>query len=211
MKIDLAGLIGPGAAIITVECQQGVIGPRGPLPALLEAVRASRLLDGGSRLLRAARRAGLPVLHGTVVRRADGGGVVENCRLFTVTANSDAPSLIEGSEAQKVVEEFGPEPSDWEIARYHGVSLFHDTELDAILRSLGVETVILIGVSLNIAVLGTAIEAVNRGYRVVVPRDAVVGTPPEYAEAVLRNSLALLATLSTCEDLIEALDAAGDR
>jgi nicotinamidase-related amidase len=211
VTVDLAELLGRGAAVITVECQQGVIGPRGPLPALLEAVLASRLLEGGGRLLRAARGAGLPVLHGTVVRRADGGGVVENCRLFTVTAKSAAPPLLEGTEAQKVVEEFGPAPSDWEIARHHGVSLFHDTELDAILRSLGVETVILIGVSLNIAVLGTTIEAVNRGYRVVVPRDAVVGTPPEYAEAVLRNSLALLATLSTCDDLIDALGSLEDR
>ena len=87
----------------------------------------------------------------------------------------------------------------------HGVSVFHDTEMDSILRSLGVRTVILLGVSLNIALMGSTIEAVNRGYQVVLPRDGVVGTPPEYAEAVLENSMKLLATITTCGAIIERL------
>ena len=60
------------------------------------------------------------------------------------------------------------------------------------------------GVSVNLGVLGLAIEAVNLGYQVVVPRDAVAGIPRPYADAVLDNTFPLIATLTTVDDLIEA-------
>jgi nicotinamidase-related amidase len=76
------------------------------------------------------------------------------------------------------------------------------TELDAVLRNLGVSTIVIVGVSVNIAVQNLAYDAVNRGYQVVIPRDAVIGVPAEYAEAVLDNSLSLVATLTTADDLV---------
>jgi len=207
MPIDLEALFRPGVAVVTVECQRGVIGPQGPLPALVEAVRESGIVPRAARVLDAARRAGAPVLHGTVHRRPDGGGVTMNCRLFTATAKSGAPPLLAGSEQARIIEEFGPGDLDYEVPRHHGVSLFHDTELDAILRSLDVRTVVLLGVSLNIAITGTTIEAVNRGYHVVIPEDGVIGTPAGYGEAMLRNSLRLLATVTSCEAVVQALSA----
>ncbi len=60
------------------------------------------------------------------------------------------------------------------------------------------------GVSVNLGVLGLAIEAVNLGYRVVVPRDTVAGIPPAYADAVLDNTFPLIATLTTVDDLVTA-------
>jgi nicotinamidase-related amidase len=53
----------------------------------------------------------------------------------------------------------------------------------------------------NVGVLGTTIEAVNRGYTVVVPTDCVAGDPPEYAEQALRYSVRNLAFLSTCAEI----------
>ena len=58
------------------------------------------------------------------------------------------------------------------------------------------------GVSVNLGVLGLAIEAVNLGYRVVVPRDTVAGIPVEYADAVLDNTFPLITTLTTVDDLL---------
>jgi hypothetical protein len=48
------------------------------------------------------------------------------------------------------------------------------------------------------------IEAVNAGYQVVIPRQAVTGTPDEYVEAVLTNTLRLLATVAPVDDVIAA-------
>jgi nicotinamidase-related amidase len=47
-------------------------------------------------------------------------------------------------------------------------------------------------------------DAVNAGYQVVLPRDAVAGVPKEYADAVIDNSLALLATVTTTDEVIGA-------
>ena len=60
------------------------------------------------------------------------------------------------------------------------------------------------GVSVNLGVLGLAIEACNLGYQVVVPRDAVAGLPDEYADAVLDNTFPLITTLTTTDALLDA-------
>jgi nicotinamidase-related amidase len=46
-------------------------------------------------------------------------------------------------------------------------------------------------------------DTVNLAYRVVVPRDAVAGIPADYATAIIDNTLSLLATVTTTDDLIE--------
>jgi nicotinamidase-related amidase len=70
------------------------------------------------------------------------------------------------------------------------------------LRNLGVSTVIATGVSINLGVLGLALEAVNRGYRVVVAVDAVCGFPRAYADDVMRYSMALVATRVSVDELL---------
>ena len=47
-------------------------------------------------------------------------------------------------------------------------------------------------------------DAVNAGYQMVMPRDAVAGVPDEYAEAVLDNTISLIATLPTTDAVVEA-------
>ncbi|MEW6268157.1 MAG: isochorismatase family cysteine hydrolase [Thermodesulfobacteriota bacterium] len=209
MPLELRDILRPGtSAVITSECQRGVIGSGGALSALAEAVRESGMVARMARVLDAARAARVPVLHGIVVRRPDGGGVTVNCRLLAATRKTGGPGMLAGSEAAALVPELGPAETDYLVPRHHGVSLFHDSELDSLLRSLGVRTVVLLGVSLNIAILGTIIEAVNRGYQVVVPHDGVTGAPPEYARMVLEHSVRLLATVTSCDDVASALSSA---
>jgi nicotinamidase-related amidase len=45
-------------------------------------------------------------------------------------------------------------------------------------------------------------DAVNAGYQFVMPRDCVAGVPADYADAVLDNTLALIATLTTSAEII---------
>jgi nicotinamidase-related amidase len=57
-------------------------------------------------------------------------------------------------------------------------------------------------VSVNVAIPNLVMDAVNLGYRVVLPRDAVAGVPASYAEQVLDHTLSLIAELVTTEDVI---------
>jgi nicotinamidase-related amidase len=96
------------------------------------------------------------------------------------------------------------QPSDIEVPRMHGMTPFTGTELDAVIRSLGAGTIVLMGVSLNLGITGAALSAVDLGYQVIVVRDAVVGLPREYGDAVIENTLAMIATIVTSDEIISA-------
>jgi biuret amidohydrolase len=110
--------------------------------------------------------------------------------------------MVVGEPTVDSVPELGPDPRDVVSQRFHGMSPFAATELDALLRAEGATTVIATGVSLNVGIIGLAIEAVNHGYHVVIPRDCVAGYPAEYGEAVLQNTLSRLAHFTTSGELI---------
>jgi nicotinamidase-related amidase len=59
-------------------------------------------------------------------------------------------------------------------------------------------------VSLNIGVLGMCLTAGDLGYQVVVVRDGVAGVPRDYGEAVLDNTLSMVATIATSDELLAA-------
>ena len=202
MPLDLADLVRPATtAVVTSELQNGVVGAESALPALAEA--AAAMLPAAARLVKAARTAGVQVVHATAYRRADGRGANRNARLFAAVQRSPVP-LLPGTPAVEVVPELGVEPNDLVLTRTHGLNPMAGTDLDPVLRNLGVRTVVVVGVSVNIAVTNLVMDAVNRGYQVVLPRDAVCGIPSDYADAVIDNTLALLATVTTVDDLTAA-------
>jgi biuret amidohydrolase len=204
VAIDLAALLEPSqAALLLMECQEGVIGEGGKLSALAEAVKRHGTVAQIARLLAAARAKRVPVFHCQMARRPDGGGAVANCLLLAATRKSERP-LLPGSSQQAAVAALAPVDGEWVIARFHGITPFHGTELDQLLRNLGVRTVVAAGVSVNVGILGLAIEAVNAGYQVVIPVDAVAGTPKDYVEQVFEHTLRNVATLVTTEELIGA-------
>jgi nicotinamidase-related amidase len=200
MRPPLADLVDPGqTAIVAQECQGAVIGPDAGLAMLAEEARRVAL-PNIMRLLPVARAAGVRIVHCLVQRRPDGLGSNHNAKIFSMTRG--AVDIAPGTPGAEVLPELGPEPSDLILRRWHGVGPMGGTDLDAVLRNLGVSTIVVVGVSLNIAIPNVVMDAVNAAYRVVVPRDAVAGIPTEYGDAVIANTLSLLATITTTDELI---------
>lgn len=198
----LGELVAPAhTAIITQECQGAVIGPDAGLAALAKEARRVAL-PNIVRLLPAARAAGVRVVHCLVQRRPDGLGSNHNAKMFAI-GRGDV-DIAPGTPGASLLPELGPEPTDLVLSRWHGVGPMGGTDLDAILRNLGVSTIVVVGVSLNIAIPNVVMDAVNAAYRVVVPRDAVAGIPAEYGAAVIDNTLSLLATVTTTDELLSA-------
>jgi len=199
---DLAELIAPAhTAVVTQECQGAVMGPNAGLAVLATEARREAL-PNIVWLLPAARAAGVHVVHCLVQHRADGLGANHNARIFAGGARG--VDITPASEGATLLPELGPEPSDVVLHRWHGVGPMGGTDLDAILRNLGVSTIVAVGVSLNVAIPNLVMDAVNGAYRVVLPRDAVAGVPTEYGAAVIDNTLSLLATITTTDDLLRA-------
>ena len=202
MPVDLEALLDPAhSALVLQEVQNGVVGSPSVLPALAEAAAAVDLVGHCAELARAARAAGVPVLHCTAETRDDGKGANRNARLFLGVRNAPL-RLSPGTEAVQVPAAIGVDPGDIVLARYHGIGPMSGTQLDALLRNLGVTTVVGVGVSVNVGVTNLAFDAVNLGYQVVIPRDAVAGVPADYAQAVLDNTLHIVATLTTTAEVV---------
>jgi nicotinamidase-related amidase len=204
MPEDLRTLAQPDhTAVLTMEMQRGVVGDLAVVPELAATVVANGTLGAISRLLGAARTAGVRVVHCTAEFRPDRAGSASNCPMLAVMLRNP-DHLVAGSDAVKLAPELDLHPSDIVSARLHGVSPFTGTSLDIMLRNMGIRTVVATGVSVNLGVLGLAIEAVNLGYRVILPTDCVTGVPSDYASAVITNTLALLAFRTTADNLIGA-------
>ena len=192
-------------AIVTQECQGAVIGPNAGLAVLAEEARRVAL-PNIVRLLPAARAAGVRVVHCLVQRRPDGLGSNHNAKIFAIGRGLEGGGIdiTPGTTGAALLPELGPEPDDLVLSRWHGVGPMGGTDLDAVLRNLGVSTIVVVGVSLNIAIPNVAMDAVNAAYHVIVPRDAVAGVPAEYGDAVIANTLSLLATITTTDELLRA-------
>jgi nicotinamidase-related amidase len=204
MPLDLGALVAPAhTALVLQEVQNGVVGSPSVLPALAEAAAAVDLVAHCAQLAHAARAVGVTVVHCTAETRDDGKGANRNARLFLGVKNAPV-KLSPGSDAVAVPAEIGVDPADIVLARYHGLGPMTGTQLDPILRNLGVATIVGVGVSLNVGMTNLAFDGVNRGYQVVIPRDAVAGVPSDYGAAVLDNTLNVIATLTTTSDLLKA-------
>ena len=209
MTTELADLAAPEhTAIVTQECQGAIMGPNAGLAILAKEARREAL-PNICRLLPAARAAGVKVVHCLVQRRPDGLGANHNAKIFAIGRGDEDEAdggrrvgITAGSEGATLLPELGPEPTDLVLSRWHGIGPMGGTDLDAILRNLGVSTIVAVGVSLNVAIPNLVMDAVNAAYRVVLPRDAVAGLPAGYGQAVIDNSLALLATITTTDELL---------
>ena len=202
MPVDLAALVVPEhTALLTVEVQQDVVGADSILPDL--AAAAGSMVPNIAALARAARSAGARVVHCTAEHRPDRQGSSRNARLFMATSKRREPGPPGPPHRAVLHPDLGAEPSDLVMPRLQGLSPLYDSGVDAALRHMGITTIVATGVSVNVALLATVIDAVNRAYQVVVPRDAVAGVGAEYVEAVLDNTIALLATLTTTKELVD--------
>lgn len=140
------------------------------------------------------------MVHCLVQRRPDGLGSNHNAKIFAI-GRGDV-DIAPGSPGSQLLPELVPEPDDLVLSRWHGVGPMGGTDLDAILRNLAISTIVVVGVSLNIAIPNLVMDAVNGAYRVIVPRDAVAGIPADYGAAVIDNTLSLLAAITKTDDLL---------
>lgn len=132
--------------------------------------------------LEAARTAGVPVIHvGTWSRKPSSWGAVDHRNPFwdwqagRVIPGLNRPRQVGKNVEGSVYAEFVPElaPAEGELVvvkrRY---SAFYGTDLELILKALGVETLFICGVNTNNCVLATVFDAFSRDFRVVVVSDA---------------------------------------
>lgn len=199
---QLTDLLDPTTtALLTVECQNGVVGTDSALPELAEAARTSGALVRIAQLVDAAHAAGVQVLHAVAERRPDGRGSNRNARLFRAAERLPVQQLT-GSAAVRITDPIPVSDDDLVVRRLHGLSPLAGTDVDPLLRNIGARTLVITGVSANVAIPNAVFDAVNLGYTAVVPADAIAGVPQDYTPAMVRNTLAMVATVTTTTDVL---------
>ena len=198
----LRALLAPDqCAVLLQELQEGVVGATSGLPALAETVQESAVIPHAATVAAMARVVGVPVIHCTAQSLPRGFGANTNARLFAAARKSGMKNPP-GSDSVQPVHDLGPFDSDVVLPRLHGLSPLTGSPLNSLLRNSGIRTIVVMGVSLNIAIPNLAFDAVNRSYQVVVVSDAVAGVPAAYGAQVIEHTLSLVCTIATSDEIV---------
>ena len=103
-----------------------------------------------------------------------------------------------------VIDEIYPQAGDYLVDKY-GYGAFHNTNLEDILRSLGVESLIITGTVTQICVEETGREAFHHGYKTTLVSDAVSSYLPDLHDATLKNFALKFGWVSRTEEVLQAL------
>ena len=206
-------------ALVIIDMQNDFCHDAGWLASIGVDVSPGRgLIAPITGLLAQARAAGLPVIWVNWGNRPDllnlgpstlhvynpsGSGT----GLGDPLANG-APVLEAGSWAAAILDEFGDTSGDIHVAKF-SMSGFWETHLDAILRNLGVTTLLFAGVNLDQCVLCTFQDASFRGYDCILLEDCCATTSPVFcAEATLYNIRQCFGFVTASPDFINGIKVA---
>ena len=193
-------------ALCVVEMQNDIvhesnIGERGLGGVLAKQVEKRGIVAKLVALTAAARARGVPVLYINFCGKP--GFPRPNTRLHRVSGSK--PRVVEGTWGVKVHEALTPEPQDFVLERTVGVDGSYGTQLYPVLRQLGRTTMLMTGVSTNLAVEGIVRASVNRGFDMVVIEDCCASYPDEWHRFSIDNIMPLLATVTTSDAVLAAL------
>lgn len=194
-------------AILVIDMQNDFIAQGAPL----ETPMGRRILPTLQRLLAFAREKGMSVIYTAHVHREDGSDLGRFGDIYPTIA--EGACLIDNTPGADMYPEVTPLPNE-PVIKKHRYSAFFGTDLDIILRSKGIETVVITGVTTENCCHAAARDAMYLGYRVAFLSDATgtydypdTGFGPVPAEEVHRVTLALLnvstAHVMTTEDFMK--------
>lgn len=163
-------------AVLAMDCQAGIVS--------IYAKPPQEFVERASAVLRAARQAGMLVVHVQVGFRPGLPEVSVRNKLFAaIKSSAQHQKLFEGAIGA-IHPALGPEPGDVVVTK-HRVSAFIGTDLEMILRAKGIETIVLFGIATSGVVLSTLLQTSDCDYRLVIIDDCCADLDLALHEALL--------------------------
>jgi nicotinamidase-related amidase len=179
------------AALLIIDMQRDFVDPGGFGEALGNDVSLlRRAVPPTMRVLAAARRAGMLVIHTREGHRPDLADLppAKKARGRLAAGIGDPGPmgriLVRGEYGHDIIDELRPAPGE-PVVDKPGKGAFHATDLDAILRNRGISQLIVCGVTTEVCVNTTVREANDRGYDCLVLADCVASYFPEFQRVAL--------------------------
>jgi gluconolactonase len=167
--------------------------------------KSQNVVENVKRLADAARKAGMPVIHVHYIVEEGAPGLKQNAPLFVGV--KDANALVRGSWGAAPVDGLEPQPGDHVVEKMR-MNGFYETRLDAVLRGLGAETIVITGAWTNMSIEHTARHGADAGYEVLVVSDGTSTTGDEWQHAALNYAMTNVGQVASTEEVIGGLGVA---
>lgn len=192
-------------AVVLIEYQNDFTSDGGVLHgAVADVMRRTGMLANTVAVVEAARRAGVPVMH-VPITFADGYAELTRHPYGILKGVVDGKAFVKGTWGAAIVDELTPADGDIVIEGKRGLDTFASTNLDFILRSKGIDTIILGGFLTNCCVESTMRTGYEHGFRVITLTDCVAATSQEEHDNALSYDFPMFSLPTTSADLIAAL------
>ena len=201
-QAELGGRVGFGdrAAVVVVDFQRCFVDPS--IPGGGDFADA---IDATARLLAAGRSHGVPIVYTVVAYddpARDAGRFIDKCPTLKYA--------VAGTEMVEIDDRLDRRPDEAVIVKQYA-SAFFGTALASYLTGVGADTVILAGCTTSGCVRATAVDAMQSGFRTILPRQCVADIATEPHEANLFDIDSKYGDVVELDVVLEALPALGRR
>ncbi|HEU4547123.1 MAG TPA: isochorismatase family cysteine hydrolase [Microlunatus sp.] len=190
-------------AVLVVDMQNDTVGAQGAYASFGAAEHATsqNVVANVRSILDAARTRGVPVFHSRIVVHPRTGVGGTNAPVFRMLA----PDTFKiGSWGAEIVDDLKPSADEIVLDRTR-MSVFNGTEIDALLRNLGVHSLIVVGAWTNMAVEHTVRDAADHGYEVTIVSDATSTLSEDWQRGALEYALTNIAGIVATATLLTQL------
>ncbi|WP_367318605.1 cysteine hydrolase [Streptomyces sp. HUAS ZL42] len=192
-------------AIVLIEYQNEFTSDGGVLHgAVADVMQRTGMLANTVAMVDAARRAGVAIMHAPITF-AEGYGELTRHPYGILKGVVDGKAFVKGTWGASIVDELTPANGDIVIEGKRGLDTFASTNLDFILRSKGIDTIILGGFLTNCCVESTMRTGYEHGFRVITLTDCVAATSQEEHDNAISYDFPMFSLPMTSADVIAAL------
>jgi len=192
-------------AVVLIEFQNDFTSVGGALHgAVAEVMDSTGMLDNTLRLVTAARAAGATIMHAPITFAA-GYREISSHPYGILKGVVDGNAFVKDSWGASIVDALAPQPGDIVVEGKRGLDTFASTNLDFILRSKGITTLVLGGFLTNCCVESTMRTGYENGYRVLTLTDCVAATSQAEHDNAISYDFPMFSLPVTAESVIAAL------
>ncbi|MBX7431856.1 cysteine hydrolase [Mycobacterium sp. Y57] len=192
-------------AVVLIEYQNDFTSKGGALhDAVSDVMDQTDMLTKTRAVVDTARKAGATVMHAPITFTA-GYNEITNHPYGILKGVVDGRAFVKGSWGAAIVDELAPATGDIVVEGKRGLDTFASTNLDFILRSKGITTIVLGGFLTNCCVESTMRTGYENGYQVITLSDCVAATSVEEHENALKYDYPMFSRSMTADELIDEL------
>jgi nicotinamidase-related amidase len=192
-------------AVVLIEYQNEFATKGGVLhEAVSKVMGDTGMLPNTVKFVEAARKKGAVIMH-VPITFAPGYGELTKHPYGILKGVVDGKAFVKGTWGAAIVDALKPAEGDILIEGKRGLDTFASTNLDFILRSKGIKTVVIGGFLTNCCVESTMRTAYEHGFDVVTLTDCTAATSPEAHENAIKHDFGMFSTPMKSTDVLGQL------